>query len=57
MAEISGEGNTRKLLLNVINGNINIAKVTLEGYGSMNSKTFRTLKAGESQEFLIKPAK
>ncbi len=57
MAEISKTGETRQLILSVLNGNINISKVTIEGYGSIGSRESKLIQSGEKQTFIIKPKK
>ncbi len=57
MAEISNADNTRQLILKVINGDIDISKVTIEGYGSLASKETKSIKSGEEQSFTVKPGK
>lgn len=57
MAEISKTGEKMQLVLSVLNGNINISKVTIEGYGSIGSRESKLIQSGEKQTFIIKPKK
>jgi non-lysosomal glucosylceramidase len=52
--EISKKGETRLLTLNVLNGKIDISKVSIRDIGSTGLKTIKPIKAGENQSFTIK---
>ena len=50
---ISREEGTRLLTLKVINGEIDISKVTIEGFGSVSFKSTRSIKSGVKESFEI----
>lgn len=52
--EISKPGENRTLSLNVLNGKIDISKITIRDLGSVKLKTMKSIKAGETQSFTIK---
>lgn len=52
--EISNKGETRSLILNVLNGDIDIARVTIEGFGSVSYKKARSIPTGGKEYFTIK---
>ena len=53
--EISNAGRDRLLTLNVLNGKIDISKITITGCGSASRKKKTTLKAGSTVSFGIRP--
>ena len=57
MAEISKIGETRQLILSVLNGDINISKVTIDGYGSTKLRDGKLLQEGEEQTYIVKQAR
>jgi uncharacterized protein (DUF608 family) len=54
--EIIKDGETRSLTLNVLNGEIDISKVTIEGFGSVYLKKSRNILTGEKESVRIKNA-
>jgi non-lysosomal glucosylceramidase len=54
MAEISGTTNGRKLTLSVLNGSINISRITIEGHESSKMKQGKLIQAGGHETFDIK---
>lgn len=52
-AEISQKDKTRSLTLNVLNGKIDILKVTINDFGSATLKTMKSIKSGEKQTLII----
>lgn len=53
--EISDSGTDRSLTLNVLNGKIDILKITIQGFGSSSLKKINILEAGSNKIFEIKP--
>lgn len=51
--EISQQDGARLLKLNVLNGEIDINKVTIEGFGSTSLRTMKSIQSGEEQSFII----
>jgi len=51
--DISKEGKTRSLTLNVLNGQIDISKVTIGGIGSASFKKAKSIQTGENESFRI----
>ena len=47
---------TRSLTLNVLNGKIDISKITITGFGSASLKKMTSIETGGKQSFRIKPA-
>ena len=52
--EISKDGEARSLILNVLNGGIDISKVTIEGFGSVFLSKAKYLQSGEKESVKIK---
>ncbi len=52
-AEISDEKGSRSLTLNVLNGEVDISKVTIEGIGTANLSRMKTVRTGERESFRI----
>ncbi len=42
--DVSGKGNTRTIRLNVLNGEIELSSVTIEGFGIISFKEYLTVK-------------
>jgi non-lysosomal glucosylceramidase len=57
MAEISKNGEDRELILNVINGDIDIARVTINGFGTAASRKSATIRSGEKMTYLVEAKK
>jgi non-lysosomal glucosylceramidase len=51
--EISRDNKTRLLTLNVLNGKIDISKVTVEGFGSTSLKKMKSLQTGGKESFKV----
>jgi len=51
--EISQQDRARLLILKVLNGEIDISKVTIEGFGSYSLRTMKSIQSGEEQSFII----
>jgi hypothetical protein len=54
--EISDSGKERSLTLNVLNGKIDISKMTITGFGSASLKKMTSIETGGKQSFIIKAA-
>ena len=54
--EISDSGKEKSLTLNVLNGKIDISKITITGYGSASLKKMTSIETGGKESFRIKPA-
>ena len=54
--EISNSGKERSLTLNVLNGKIDISKMTITGFGSASLKKMTSIETGGKQSFIIKAA-
>ena len=54
--EISNAGGEKLLTLNVLNGKIDISKMTITGYGSSSLKKMTSIETGGKKSFRIKPA-
>ena len=54
--EISDSGKERSLTLNVLNGQIDISKITITGFGSFSLKKITSIETGAKQSFIIKAA-
>lgn len=52
--EISHDEGARLLTLNVLNGNIDISKATISGFGSVSFKKAKSIKTGGKEIFKIK---
>ena len=52
--EISKQSENRTIVLNVLNGKIDISKITINDIGSSKFKTVLSIQAGEVQSFTIK---
>lgn len=52
--EISQKEGLKQIKLNVLNGKLDLLKVSLEGIGTISLKALKTLNAGESWNFEIK---
>jgi hypothetical protein len=48
------EGAKRSVNIRVLNGKSDIMKMTIEGVGSVSGKKVKSVKAGESETFIIK---
>jgi non-lysosomal glucosylceramidase len=57
MAEISKNGEDRELILNVINGDIDIARVTINGFGTAASRKSANIRSGEKMTYLVEAEK
>jgi uncharacterized protein (DUF608 family) len=55
--EISKKDKEVHLNLNVLNGSINISKVTIEGFGSASTKKMHLVKTGDVQSFTVQKSK
>ena len=53
IVEISQQDRARLLKLKVLNGEIDISKVTIEGFGSSSLRTMKSIQSGEEQSFII----
>ena len=51
--EISGSEKNKVLILNVLNGEIGISKITVDGVGSASIKNGKQIRAGESESFKV----
>jgi non-lysosomal glucosylceramidase len=56
-AEISGDDMSRSLNLSVLNGKIDVAKVTIDGFGSAVQKIIKSIQPGACESFQIKKTK
>ncbi len=54
--EISDSGKERSLTLNVLNGKIDISKMTITGFGSASLKKMTAIETGGKLSFIIKAA-
>ncbi len=54
--EISEAGKERSVTLNVLNGKIDISKMTITGFGSASLKKMTSIETGGKQSFMIKSA-
>jgi non-lysosomal glucosylceramidase len=54
--EIAQQEGLKKIRLNVLNGQMDLAKITIEGFGTTSCKELKTLSTGESCDFEIKSA-
>jgi uncharacterized protein (DUF608 family) len=54
IAEITQQEGMKQVFLQVLNGTLEVAKVTLEGVGKSTMKTVQILKEGDSQVFKLK---
>jgi non-lysosomal glucosylceramidase len=52
--EISNAGKEKSLTLNVLNGKIDISKMTVTGFGSASLKKMTSIETGGNQSFIIK---
>jgi non-lysosomal glucosylceramidase len=55
--DISGSGNSRILTLKLLNGKIDISKITINGFGSLALKSSNPIKSGENKIFTINQQK
>ncbi len=53
-AEISQKEGSKQIKLNVLNGKLDLLKVSLEGFGSVSWKELKTIHAGENMRVEIK---
>ena len=56
IVEISDDLKGRSLKLNVLNGNINISRIIITGYGSAKLKKMNSIVTGGEESYVIKPA-
>jgi hypothetical protein len=55
--DISRSGSSRILTLKVLNGKIDISKITINAFGSSSLKSLNSIKSGENQTFTINQQK
>ena len=55
--DISRSGSSRILTLKVLNGKIDISKITINGFGSFALKSSNPIKSGENKTFTISQQK
>jgi len=55
--DISNAGEEKLMTLNVLNGNLDISKVAVSGFGSVSLKKMTRIISGGQESFKIKPSK